>query len=180
MKLRSEQLYNEMQTDLRLCRAKELSFQVETECCFRISEKYWSLLRNDLRKTGFPSLTDEIYFFKEIKPKFLAESEYYRLINYAANFCPDDAFPHDQKNFWIRQLNRLDKFKLQHEQFWIYFSSGQSAKDDIYFTRGDSKDDEYSADKAASGFDELTAQLIARQHYAVYARDKLKACMQNL
>ena len=179
MKLRSDQLYNEMQHDLSHCRDKGFLLQVETECCFRISEKYWQLLRDDIRKFGFTSLTDEIFFFKEIKPKFIAELEYFRLINYAANFCPDDTFPHDQKNFWTRQMNRLDKFKAQNEQFWIYYSSGQVSKDEIYFIRGDKDDDEYSFDKTASNFDELTGQLLARQRYNVYAREKLRSCLES-
>jgi len=168
-----------MQHDIRHCHDKGFQFQVEAECCFRISEKYWELLRNDLGKLGFSSLTDEILFFKEIKPKFIAESEYYRLLNYAANFCPDDAFPRDQKNFWIRQLSRLEKFKIQHEQFWIYHSSGQTEKDEVFFTRGNPHHIDYSDHKAASGFDELTGQLMARQRYAAFAQDKLSACLQN-
>jgi len=180
MRLRTELLYNELQNDLRLCKDKGLPFQVETECCFRISEEYWNLLREDIRRYGMPSIADEIFFFKEVKPKFVSESEYYRLINYAANFCPDDVFPHDQKTFWVRQLNRLDKFRLQNEDFCIYYAANLTSKDEIYFTRGDINFPDYSFDKAASGFDDLIGQLLARQRYAMYARDKLKVCLLNL
>ena len=180
MKLRAKQLYHDMMSDLQHCQNKRLAPAVEVECCFRICEKYWDILRNDLKYYEFPSLEDEIYFFREIKPRFVAEIEYYRLLNYSESFCPDDSQPEEQKNFWIRQLNRLDKFKATYQDFYLYYLARQSDKDAQLYTAGDRDDKNYEFDKTTSNYDHLIAQLLARERFAAFAGDKVKQCMEKL
>jgi hypothetical protein len=102
------------------------------------------------------------------------------LLNYAGNFCPLDDFPEDQKNFWIRQLNRLDKFKAKHAEFYAYYLTRQTDNDAELFTRGNENNINYAFDRTASSYDLLIAQLMARQRYVIYAGDKLRVCMDNL
>jgi len=180
MKLRARQLYHDMLSDLRHCQNKGLPSAVEAECCYRISEKYWEMLKGELRRQEFTSIEEEIYFFKEIKPRFISESEYYRLLNYSDSFCPDDAYPNDQKNFWIRQINRLDKFKATYPEFYLYYLARSTDRDAEFFTRGDAESENYEFDKVTSNYDHLVAQLLAREKFALYAGEKLKLCMENL
>lgn len=169
-----------MLSDLQHCQNKGLPPAVETECCYRISEKYWDILLNELKLHQFTSIEEEIYFFKEIKPRFVAESEYYRLLNYSDSFCPEDAYPNDQKNFWIRQMNRLDKFKATYQEFYLYYLTRDTDRDAELFTRGDMGNQDYEFDKVSSNYDHLVAQLLARERFVVYATEKLKLCMENL
>jgi hypothetical protein len=180
MKLRAKQLYHDMMSDLQHCHNKGLAPAVEIECSYRISEKYWDILRGELRFYDFTSIAEEIYFFKEIKPRFVTETEYYRLLNYAESFCPSDSNPEDQKSFWIRQLNRLDKFKATYHEFYVYYLARQVDRDVHLFTAGDKEDKNYEFDKTTSNYDHLVAQLLARERFAAYAGDKLKMCMEKL
>jgi hypothetical protein len=180
MKLRARQLYHDMLSDLRHCHNKGLPSGVEAECCYRISEKYWEILRRELSHYEFTSTEEEVYFFREIKPRFIAESEYYRLLNYSDSFCPEDAYPNDQKNFWIRQINRLDKFKGTYQDFYLYYLGRASDRDSELFTRGEPENERYTFDKAISNYDHLIAQLLARERFALYAGERLKVCMENL
>jgi hypothetical protein len=180
MKLHAKQLHHDMMSDLQHCQNKRLAPAVEVECCYRISEKYWEALRSELRSYAFSSIEEEIYFFKEIKPRFIAETEYYRLLNYSESFCPSDSNPEDQKNFWIRQLNRLDKFKSTYQDFYLYYLARQADKDAHLFTAGDRDDKIYEFDKTTSNYDQLIAQLLARERFATYSGEKLKLCMEKL
>ena len=54
-----------------------------------------------------------------------------------------------------------------------------TSSDDLYYIRGENDDPDHGFDKTSSNFDELTGQLFARQRYASFAREKLKACMQK-
>lgn len=180
MKLRAKQLYNDMLSDLQHCQNKGLPSAMETECCYRISEKYWDILRNELRYYEFASQEEEAYFFKEIKPRFIAETEYYRLLNYSDSFCPEDAYPNDQKNFWIRQMNRVDKFKATYQEFYLYYLTREADKDTEFFISGDKNNEQYEFDRAISNYDHLIAQLLARERFAAYAGEKLKLCLENL
>jgi hypothetical protein len=165
---KSNQLYQDLMQELEHCRSKEYSFLIETEYCFHVAEKYRGILRAELAGYEFPSIELEIFFFKVIKPKFVAESEYASLLNFAGSFCPNTGNPSDLPDFWKRQALRLDRFKKEHHSFYEYYVSGQTNLDVVYFTRVDS-------DRTKNDYDLLAGQLLAKQRYALYANDQLKS-----
>jgi hypothetical protein len=166
--------------DLSQCMRTDQSVEAMTESCFRVSEKYWTLLRKELTGYSFSSREEEILFFKTIKPRFTSEIEYYGLVYHALMFVPDEITPADMQNFWKRQLTRLDRLMNDHEGFFNYCRSGRTHKDKQYFTR--KEDDEvsfsepryyYQDQQSASSHDHLLASRLALERYTQYVKEQL-------
>jgi hypothetical protein len=170
---RCEKLYEELISELQKYREQKLIFLLETEYCFHTAEKYLGMIREMMKGHEFVSIEEEVHFFKIIKPKFIAESDYASLLNFAGNFCPSALHPNDQLTFWKRQVNRLEKFKDKYREFYTYHSMGHTHLDTVYFTRSD------EGDKTESNYEVLIGQLLARQRYAEYAEVQLLALRQN-
>lgn len=161
MRLPSEQLYAALMRDIKQCRDKSLPLLISIELCFRLSEQYNRLLQDQLELYTFIDKEEEVCFFKNLQPLFLAESAYYCLLNYAHNFCPPDI--DDQIVFWTRQMGRLEKFQRKHPEFYSYYSNGQCQLDAIYYTR-----------PLPGGYPQLIGDLLARKRYHCYAKEQLK------
>ena len=170
---RCEKLYQDLLDELRHCREKDLPFLSETEYCFHLAEKYHRIIRQELAGYDFLNQEEEIHFFKVIKPKFVAETEYASLLNFAGNFSPPDSFIEDLAQFWFRQIERLGKFKEKHKEFYTYYLAGHTNLDAVYFTRLSPEDENYAFDKTRSNYDLLAGQLLARERYAIYAIEQL-------
>jgi hypothetical protein len=152
-------LYEQLQNDLLLCKKKQLDGLKEIECCFHISESYWALLRYEVTHYEFASVTEEIRFFKEIKPKFVSESDYYSLL-YHAELFRTETDKKDQAPFWRRELKRLEKFINENAEFCQRYKSNCTEKDSEWFVRTGSPEE-----RAAATHDQLAASLLALERY---------------
>lgn len=172
MQAKSDILYQSFTKDLSCCGEGLVQPAVHTECCLQLSTRYWQQLRDILRHHVFHDISEEIHFFKVIKPLFQAESEYYGLIAYSQQFCPQKR--KEKATFWMQQQKRLEVFKSKYAVFYLYHSSGKTDRDAAYYTAGNPKSESYQYDKTESGYDLLVAQLAARVRYAEYARKNVE------
>lgn len=161
-------LYQQMQSDISLCKRKQLDGLREIECCFHISESYWALLRYEVSNYEFQSLAEEIRFFKEIKPKFVSESDYYSLL-YHAELFRSQTTKQDQTNFLFRELRRLEKFIMENVDFYQRYKNNCTEHDHEWFVRTGSREE-----GAAASHDQLVATLLALERYHEFI--KLKLC----
>lgn len=171
---RCDRLYQDLIRELANCREEKLSFLTETEQCFYIAEKYRLLLRNEVAGHIFSSVDEEVSFFKLIKPKFVAESEYASLLNFAGNFGPDTDQSADKRQFWLRQVYRLERFKNTHNRFFQYYTSNQIHLDCVHFTSYNPAGVRGFFDKTRNDYDLLIGKLKARERYAEYAAKELE------
>ena len=82
----------------------------------------------------FQSLEEEICFFRNIKPKILAEKHYSYSRIRSLRHC--QYLSKVAKEEYIRnELQRIDKFFLEHKEFCSYISVGEIHSDEDYFTR---------------------------------------------
>lgn len=169
---RCNRLYQDLERELGKCRNEGLPFITETEHCFYIAENYRGLLRESLAGYSFQSIEEEIQYFKNIKPKFIAECEYASLLNFGGSFCPSTDLA-EKIQFWTRQVNRLEKFQHNQKEFYFYYSSFQTHLDCVQFVSYHPSGNKIFADRTRNDYDLLTGQLIARQRYAVFAGKKL-------
>jgi hypothetical protein len=177
---RWNQLYQELLTELAYYRNQGLPFVTETEYCFHVTEKFRGLMREELSSYRFNTVEDEVHFFKTIKPRFVAETEYACLLNFAGNFCPPPDYLPQLVEFWKRQAERLIKFQDKHRDFYQYHVNGDTQLDLVYYTRLLSEDHLPVSDKTNSDYDILAGQLMAHERYAEYAKKELeKLQMKN-
>lgn len=180
MKQFVQQLYESMLEDLQHCRQKGLYEMEEIECCFQICIKYWALVRERLVHYQFDSQGAEIDFFKNSKPRFLSKVEYYNLLYHAQLFQPDYG-SEALKKFWQREALRLEKFREENGEFYRYYKSGLSCKDDLFFVRTDDEFDELTEPrvydmepKARTSHDYLVSMLLALEDYQKWVLEQME------
>lgn len=175
-----EEFYQSMLQDFGHCRKKQLPLIDEIECCFQICTKYWSQLKIEVSKYEFKSDADEINFFKNCKPKFTSEIEYYNLLYHAEIFKPDIDIV-ELRKFWVKEGLRLKKFINEHEEFYSYYKNEDAYKDTLYFVRANSDYSNFSETrlhdmlvKACTSHDYLVSGIIAQERYNAYVDARLK------
>ncbi|SHE50047.1 RteC protein [Mariniphaga anaerophila] len=89
----------------------------------------------------FKNDDEEIFFFKEIKPKFCYRLIYYRkLYNIEMN---RPAGIEEQKEYLHEELNEINKYNAKRLDFIRYYRSGATHLDSLYFLRGKMDTEQY-------------------------------------
>lgn len=178
---RTTLLYKMMQQDIEHCRKKDLGRLCEVECCFQMAERYWGKLRHDVSKFEFETLEDEIRFFKEVKPLFTSEVEYYSLRYHAELFRNAVSDECELQKFWRREQQRLDRFRSENDDFYRYYKEGDRYRDELYFVRRNSdlsnfpRARVYDLDEnATTSHDSLVSTLLALERYVAFVEDEMK------
>lgn len=94
-------------------------------CNDSISELYTLIPQN-----RFECIESEILFFKLIKPMFVSEIEYYQRLYHAMLFWDNT------RNFWTRELSRIEKLLTEHHEFVVYYHNGDTFNDEAWFSQG--------------------------------------------
>jgi len=175
-----ERLLSALQADLNNCLQQTTDPLKIIECCFIKSEQYWTLVKNQVSQYRFPSTASEIHFFKQLKPAFTSQVEYYNLLYHVEIFKPVSV--EDQRAFWLRERQRLNDFIEEHNDFYKYYKNGDTSRDEHYFTRAGSRPEHLQEAKiydrdanATTGYDHLITSILALERFAAYVDDKLAA-----
>ncbi|MBS1564485.1 MAG: RteC domain-containing protein, partial [Bacteroidetes bacterium] len=141
-------------------------------------------VKNEVSNYAFPSAEEEIRFFREIKPAFTSEVEYYNLLYHVEIFKPVSR--EELLAFWLRERQRLTDFIREHEAFYQYYKGGETHSDLQYFTRAGSQSARlpeakiYDRDaNATTGYDYLVTSLLALERFARYVDDKLSGLKEG-
>jgi hypothetical protein len=101
----------------------------------KISKAFLHKLRLYIRDYIFESTTDEIHFFKLIKPKISGDLMFYNAqLSYIV--CKSDVAVSIQKSFLKAKLKKLESYKKKNILFYRYYKQGEVFLDDKYFLRG--------------------------------------------
>lgn len=94
-------------------------------------------LNNWLRNHKFQCMEEEIYFFKCLKPKLIS-----KLIYYKAIFTIESEAPVGKKQtrkHYEKALNKTYHYSKKNKEFYSYYRSGSTHKDESYFIRSTHK-----------------------------------------
>ncbi|WP_010249814.1 RteC domain-containing protein [Myroides injenensis] len=94
-------------------------------------------LKTTILKNGFDNQTEEIAFFKTIKPQILSKLIFYNKVYKIELSCPMDY--NSQHKYYLKQIEELSlEYKKHFSQcdFYKYYKSNRSDKDLEYFTLG--------------------------------------------
>ncbi len=98
-------------------------------------QEYLQRLKSFIQTYGFEDSTEEISFFKEVKPKFLRELIYFKEAFYLeANKPPGDK--DNICNYYRQSIRRIAAFFERNHRFYIYYKTGKTDRDEQYFTGG--------------------------------------------
>lgn len=126
-------LYKNLQQDLLRCKKTTPLFEAQVETCFQVAYRYWKEVKENLSSYEFKNDRCEIEFFKQCKPKFTSEIEYYELLYHAVVFEPPATG--DAILFWNRESQRLQKFEEEHKSFLLCYADHCCSLLPYYFLR---------------------------------------------
>lgn len=162
--------YEEMLNDIKICKRKGLGLQEEIQCCFEIATNYAGRLAVDVSGYCFEPGTDEVFFFKKIKPLFTSEAEYYTYCYHADLFkqTVEDICPMELEIFFKRQLQRRNKFSREHAMFYSYMENGRTEDDAEWFKR-------LADNPSCCAYDKQLASYGAIQKFEEFIQQELRA-----
>jgi RteC protein len=179
MKQRAIELYARMIEEIGERRMPAALPLVVAEAGFQIAAKYWMILQDELANYCFPCESEEIHFFKTLKPRFTAEMEFYSLAFHISLPLPPD--PVIRRYFYKMESARLRKFIECNWKFYHYYKSGATSHDKEYFTRDNSDLSHlpaarvYDADsRTSTSHDGLVASILALERYDRYVEEQIR------
>jgi len=153
-------------------------------------EKAFNELKIFITKYSFKDESEEIRFFKEIKPQLFSQLVYHNKV-YNIEMRMPTGSSNDQKRYLERIQNRIKYFFDMNLDFYQYYRSGNTHLDHVYFLRG--KPDVqllldsfyYERDTGFSTcYDFKVAKILANEMLSVYINSKLseldKSPLQNI
>ena len=95
-------------------------------------------VKNKIFEDGFKDDSEEIHFFKHIKPQILGKLIYYNKVFRIETSCPvcNGKMYH---TYFSNRLHELKKENTEHicnSDFYRYYRSGRSDKDEVFFQLG--------------------------------------------
>lgn len=177
MKIQHEQLYQEMMAAIT-AKSQQANKTDMVESSFWIASKYWELLKKSIDITFFENEGSEIDFFRNIKPRFTSQIQYYTILAEVMLFVPEDT--EEQIIYWKDELKRYQRFCDKNEEFVAYYETGCVHMDSVYFVRVNPdwipmyQPATYDADKSfCSSHDHLVRGLLANKMYYDFVKQKL-------
>lgn len=129
-----DDLYNEMTESVTNVLVEQEDMLQQAERAYHVAEKYMLELKQFILSYTFQDKEEEIYFFKEEKPKFLSEFIYYAEVFYIEFNIPvgNDEL---QRHYQERNLERINIFFQRNRYLYNYYRTGKTYLDHIFFLR---------------------------------------------
>lgn len=159
------QHYDEMLDEIKACKKEKINEEERIQTCFEIAGNYNEKLKEAVRNHDFEKSADEIYFFKHVKPLFLAEVEFYTYCYHIVLFKTKEieADKKELENFYKRQLVKKEKLRKEHPVFFEYVKEKKTYADLQWFTRSINSRD-------SSLFDNLMGKYLAIEKFEDYLK----------
>lgn|SRR3989344_310829 len=105
-----------------------------SELCFNESKTSLELLKQFIIKHKFKNESEEIHFFKELKPQFASKLVFYLMLYNIETKKPNGG-REILKRYYIKELEKLKHYFDYNLDFYRYYRSGATYLDHKYFIR---------------------------------------------
>lgn len=130
----AEQLYQQLTDELEVIEHKNYDLlKISELSLFKIDEAIRKL-KATVVNFEFENAGDEIYFFKNIKPKFISKFIYHSKIIKIMMFKPA-AGEEAQRNYFVKEIDKLTAFYNENAEFYSYYRRDAAFLDQKYFRR---------------------------------------------
>ncbi|UKJ09218.1 RteC domain-containing protein [Solitalea lacus] len=130
-------LYVRMNERLQLCAIESENILQRAEKSFYIAESALQELKDFLFNYRFKTTSEEIEFFKEIKPLFLRELIYFIEVFHLEASKPFGG-KEGQRNYYLQELDRLRLFFDRNNFLYTYYRTNKSHMDELFYLRNKS------------------------------------------
>lgn len=174
-------LSTEVEEQLKFIHAEFEQSQQLAEEAYLLTEKAYKKLQDFVLKYKFKSQSDEIQYFKRLKPTLFAKLIYYSQVYHIESKKPQGSYKNKRK-YLLRELNKINGYFEANVDFIKYYRSNESYLDHIYFIRNKT-DFKMSPGpllteldkKQSTAFDYKVAKIIANDQLQLYLYSELKA-----
>ena len=130
------QFYDDMQNDLKRFKELDIPELNIIESCFKCTGNHWDNLAKLIRINGFEDKAEEIDFFKNVKPRFTGQIEYYTHLYRSLLFLPNTD-KDEQLHFWDMEARIMKRFFELNGKFLSYYIGTNTDLDEQYYMRGE-------------------------------------------
>ncbi len=138
-----------------------------------------------LKKHVFKTLQEEIYFFKELKPRMVSKLLYYKeLLNLESSLPPSKK---NKRKHYDELLSKINQYVVSNKEFYQYYRSRTTVKDEDLFVRRSYKNivrDDCCLinfdSKLCTSHDFNVAIIIANDMFTSYLENKLDELNGNI
>lgn len=170
--LKTQQLYSTLLDTLQQIESSNTAGLPLYENCLMEIDTAIRQVKTWLTNCTFSSAAEEIRFFKEIKPLFIAQFIYYAAV-LSIEASKPNAGQQALRDYYSLELHQLQSFIDEHSSFYDYYRRKATYLDEKYFTRRQ-LDFKMAVDPNVYSYDENFStshdQLVAR----IIANDRLE------
>lgn len=162
-------LYEEMIAEIKACKQKPLQEEEQIQSCFEIAGTYKERINEAVRGYQFTEKSDEVFFFKKVKPLFTAEVDFFTYLYHIALFKTKEieADKQELEQFYKRQLLKKEKLQKEYPAFIKYIEEDGNNADLQWFIRQGRSSD-------SSLFDALMGRYLAIEKFELYLKDIMR------
>ncbi len=182
--VQSEENYEKMLKEIQDCKTSAPAIQDYEKIILKI-DHHIRILKNLVETYEFESAASEIHFFKNIKPKYIAEFIYYAEL-LSIEMSKPQTGKKNIKKYYDSVSARINRFYIENEAFIQYIRRDARYLDQAYFCRRryDVKihfhEYMHSLDERFStSHDATLAKLLASEKINVYIQEKIMELNQN-
>lgn len=131
-----------------------------------------------LKKHIFLSVQEEIYFFKELKPRMVSKLLFYKKLLKLVSTAPQTK--KDKRKQYEKLLTEIRQYTMHNREFYEYYRSRSSDKDEDHFVRHSYKDIiKYDCclinydSKLSTSHDYNVATIMANDLFTIHLENKL-------
>lgn len=129
------QLYEQLKGQLGSIRSEEPGLLSQSTRCIEACRDAIQQVKLYIKEHPFPDKAAEIHFFKQEQPLFFSQLIYYVKVYQLESNRPAGGAGAERK-FFRQQLDRLQFFFENHQEFYKYYRTGATHLDELYFLRG--------------------------------------------
>lgn len=124
-----------METDLLLIKKENPQPELWSAKSLPLVRKYLADLKSHLHDHPFRRRSEEIQFFKEMKPRILARLLFFGEVFNFTSDCPSIKKYAETKAYWIAKRRRIDGLLEDQKDFYEYLRAGHDYMDRQIFIR---------------------------------------------
>lgn len=185
MEVKWEKLYSDLLVAINRCWSQEPAEADAAACSYRASLAYWHKLKVEFLQRQIYIDSEEIEFFRNVKPQFTSHIEYFLMLNQALLFVPEDKV--EQTAYWQQESQRLEKFVEKNEAFIKYYQGRFHYQDRrLFLQRNNNKETPLSNERLYEdaelrcSHDHIVRSLLANELYHDYVQTKLNKLLQTI
>ena len=130
--------FNELEREFEVLKNASNDILTTSKEIIRYIENKLNEIYNWLNTYVFLSIQEEIYFFKELKPKLVSKLIYYKAILKLETTLPQTK--KDKKKQYEKLLTEIHHYAISNRELYEYYRSRTSHKDEDFFMRHSYKD----------------------------------------